>query len=156
MPPSATILYDIRKEPPPTKGEIRGGFVGVLIGVLLLAVVWKRPDRVMRVLPTLWIVVWGALTVNNVIEIRRAHEAAISRLSRGDVKVVEGAVTKVTPSDGKGPEVAKVGDATVAISPDVKVPGLHKTSSSGGPIREGRKLRITRAADAIVLVEEIR
>ena len=155
MTATATVLYDIRNEPPPVSGEIRGGVAGVLIGVLLLVVVWKRPDRLIRVLPIAWIVGWAALTAMNVREIKRAHAGAVARLERGDVKVVEGAVTKVTPSDGRGPEIARIGETTVAISYDVKVPGLHLTSLTGGPIREGKKLRVTRAGESILLVEQL-
>jgi hypothetical protein len=82
---------------------------------------------------------------------------ACATLGSGRVLVAEGEVTDFSelPSDGRGYETFRVGGALFRIAPG-RGAGLTRVSGKGGPIRKGRKLRVTYAGDEILKVEEPR
>jgi hypothetical protein len=150
------VLYDVCAEGAPIAGDIRGALAGALLGVLLLAVVWKRPDRGPRLLALLFTAAWIGRSAWNVLADVRAHRTACETLRTGRAALAEGEVTDFSamPADRGGYETFRVGGVLFKMRPG-RGPGLSRIAEKGGPIRSGRKLRVTYAGDAILKVEEI-
>lgn len=152
----ATALYDIRSEKAPVAGTVRGGIAGVLVGVLLLVIVARRKDLAPKLFALGWIVLWAALTGWNARTITRAHAEAAEWLSKGDVKVTQGKVAGLSPATPDGAlETFRIGDVPFTVDPAGRVPGLKRIQAEGGPIRDGRNLRVTYHGKSILLVEEL-
>lgn len=152
------VLYDIRNEDAPVGGTIVSGVGGVLVGALLLAIVWKRPDRAARLFALLWIAGWGALSALTVYGIASRHRDAKGWLENRSVDVVEGKVTKLSPAtaDRKGFETFQIGTRLFRIEDgQTKTPGLNRSSVRGGPIREGATVRLTVHGASILLAVEL-
>ena len=152
------VLYDIRTESAPVGGTIASGVGGVLVGVLLLAVVWKRRERASRVFAFLWIVGWGGLAAVSAHGISSRHRDAAGWIEVRSVDVVEGVVERLSPatSDRKGVETFFVGERLFRIEDgQTKAPGLNRSSVRGGPIRSGATVRLTVHGESILRVEEI-
>lgn len=150
------VLYDIRSEGAPVGGTIAAGAGGVLVGALLLAIVWKRPERAGRLFAVAWIAGWGGLAAWDAVGISRRHEDARTWLATRDVQVAEGAVTAFSPATGdkQGVETFRVGGTLFRIEDgQTRVPGLSRSAVRGGPIREGAVVRITFHGESILLVE---
>lgn len=156
MSSTSTVLYDISRESPPA-GEFRSGAAGVLIGLLLFALVWKRPERGPKVFLLLFILAFGGFAVWNGLATRRAHLEAVERLARGNVEVAEGIVTGFVPgsADGRSDETFTLGGRAFRIKVDSEEPGLNRPSAAGGPIRKDASLRISYAGERILRVEEL-
>lgn len=154
----AKVLYDVRSEGAPIGGTMTSGIGGVLVGALLLAIVWKRPERAARVFALLWIVGWGGLSAWSAYGIVARHGEAKSWLASRRVEIVEGAVANFAPatSDRKGLETFSVGGRLFRIEDgQAKVPGLNRTSARGGPIRSGATVRLSVRGESILRVEEL-
>jgi hypothetical protein len=153
---TATVLYDISRESPPA-GEFRSGAAGVLIGLLLLALVWKRPERGPKVLLLLFILAFGSFAVWKGLATRSAHLQAVEHLARGNVEVAEGIVTGFVAgsADGRTDETFTVSGRAFRIRVGSGEPGLDRTSTVGGPIRKDASLRISYAGQRILKVEEL-
>ena len=152
------VLYDIRTEGAPAGGTIASGVGGVLVGVLLLVVVWKRPERAARVFALLWIVGWGGLAAVSAHGISSRHRDAERWIESRSVEVVEGVVDRLSPatSDRRGVETFFVGERLFRIEDgQTKVPGLNRSSVRGGPVRSGATVRLTVHGDSILRVEEL-
>lgn len=152
------VLYDVRHESAPVGGSIASGVGGALVGVLLLAIVWKRPERSARLFALLWILGWGGLSAWNAIGIATRHHDAKSWLETRDVEVVEGLVEKLAPatSDRKGIETFQIGERLFRIEDgQTRTPGLNRSSVRGGPIRSGATVRLTVHDGTILRVEEL-
>ncbi len=155
---TSKVLYDIRAEDPPVLGTIQAGTGGVLIGVLLLAVVWRRRDRFARRFAYLWILAWGGLAAWTVHGIASRHADAKGWIEERAVEVVEGPVEDLSPatSDQKGIETFKVAGRLFRIEDgQTKLPGLNRSSVRGGPVRKGATVRITFHDRSILRVEEL-
>ena len=87
------VLYDIRSDRPAIGNEFRGGLAGVLIGVLLLVAVWKRPEAAPRRFVLAFILAWAGWSLWSGLRVVRSHEAALEALNRGRARVAEGVVT---------------------------------------------------------------
>jgi hypothetical protein len=152
------VLYDIREEGAPVGGTIVAGVGGVLVGVLLLAIVWRRPDRAARFFAILWIVGWGGLAAWSAYGTASRHRDAKGWIDSRAVEVVEGVVTNFSPatSDPQGIETFQVGERLLRIEDGrAKVPGLNRSSVRGGPVRDGATLRLTLRGESILRVEEL-
>ena len=152
------VLYDIRTEGAPFGGTIASGVGGVLVGVLLLAVVWKRPERAARLFAILWIVGWGGLAAVSAHGISSRHRNAAEWLDSRAVVSVEGVVERLSPatSDHKGVETFFIRDRLFRIEDgQTKVPGLNRSSVRGGPVRSGATVRLTVHGESILRVEEL-
>jgi hypothetical protein len=152
------VLYDIRTEGAPVGGTISSGIGGVLVGVLLLAIVWKRPERAARLFAFLWIVGWGGLAAWSAHGIASRHRDAKGWFSSRSVEVVEGPVSNFSPatSDQKGIETFQIGERFFRIEDgQTKAPGLNRSAVRGGPIRNGATLRLTVHGPSILRVEEL-
>ena len=154
----AKVLYDIRMEGAPVGGTIAAGVGGVLVGALLLAIVWKRPDRSGRLFALLWIVAWGSLAAWSVLGVSGRHREARAWLETRAVEVAEGPVTALVPAtaDKQAVETFQVGGKLFRIEDgQTKTPGLNRSSVRGGPIRSGSNVRVTFHGESILLVEEL-
>jgi len=156
MSTTATVLYDISRESPPA-GEFRSGAAGILIGLLLLALVWKRPERGPKVFLLLFILAFGGFAVSKGLATRRAHLKAAERLAGGKVEVAEGIVTGFVPgsADGRTDETFMLGGRAFRIRVDSGEPGLNRTSAAGGPISKDASLRISYSGEKILKVEDL-
>ena len=47
--PAENVLYDVCTDGSLAAGDVRAAVVGAVLGIALLAVVWRRPDRCPRV-----------------------------------------------------------------------------------------------------------
>jgi hypothetical protein len=152
------VLYDIRNEGAPVGGTIVSGVGGVLVGVLLLAIVWKRPDRTARLFGLLWIVGWGGLSAVTAFGIVSRHQDAKGWIATRSVEVVEGPVWSFSPAtaDASGNETFQIGARLFRIEDgQTKTPGLNRSSARRGPIRDGATLRLTVHGTSILRVEEL-
>jgi len=152
------VLYDIRNEEAPVGGTIVSGVGGVLVGVLLLAIVWKRPDRTARLFALLWIVGWGGLAAVTAYGIVSRHQDAKGWIATRSVEVVEGPVWNFSAAtlDSSGNETFQIGTRLFRIEDgQTKVPGLNRSSARRGPIRDGATLRLTVHGTSILRVEEL-
>jgi len=152
------VLYDIRTEPAPVGGTIASGVGGVLVGVVLLAVVWRHRERAARLFAVLWILSWGALSAWTAYGIVSRHRDARGWLESRSVEVVEGRVDDLSPatSDRKGIETFRIGDRLFRIEDgQTKTPGLNRSSVRGGPIRSRTTVRLTVHDGTILRVEEL-
>lgn len=68
-----------------------------------------------------------------------------SQMAGGHCDVVEGEVSDFTPGQPQGrvPESFRVGEVTFRYSHYDLDNGFHQTVPAGGPVKEGRKVRIT-------------
>lgn len=154
----AKVLYDIRREEAPVGGTIGAGIGGVLVGFLLLAIVWKRRERVALLFAVSWIVGWGALAAFTAHGIASRHDEAREWLESRSVEVFEGPVTHLSPAsaDMGGIETFRIGEKIFRIEDgQKKVPGLNRSSVRGGPIRSGATVRLTVHGESILVVEEL-
>jgi hypothetical protein len=152
------VLYDIRTEGAPVGGTISSGVGGVLVGALLLAIVWKRPERAGRLFAILWIAGWGGLAAWSANGIASRHREAKGWLESRSVDVVEGSVSNLSPatSDQKGIETFQIERRLFRVEDgQAKVPGLNRSSVRGGPIRSGATVRLTVHGESILRVEEL-
>lgn len=134
------------------------GVGGVLVGVLLLAIVWKRPDRTARLFALLWIVGWGGLAAVTAYGIVSRHQDAKGWIATRSVEVVEGPVWNFSAAtlDSSGNETFQIGTRLFRIEDgQTKVPGLNRSSARRGPIRDGATLRLTVHGTSILRVEEL-
>lgn len=154
----AKVLYDIRTDSPPIGGTIAAGAGGVLVGALLLAVVWRRPDRSGRLFAALWIAGWAGLAAWSVLGVAGRHREARSWLETRAVEVAEGPVTALVPAtaDKRAVETFQVGGRLFRIEDgQTRAPGLNRSSVRGGPIRSGATVRIVFHGESILRVEEL-
>lgn len=154
----AKVLYDIRREEAPVDGTIAAGVGGVLVGFLLLAVVWKRRERVALLFALSWIAGWAGLAAWTAHGISSRHDEAREWLETRAVEVLEGPVTNLSPAsaDRGGVETFRIGDRIVRIEDgQKKLPGLNRSSVRGGPIRSGATVRLTIHGESILVVEEL-
>ncbi len=152
------VLYDIRTEPAPVGGTIVSGLGGVLVGVVLLAVVWRHRQRAARTFALLWIFGWGGLSAFTAYGIASRHRDARGWLESRSVEVVEGKVDQLSPatSDQKGIETFRIGDRLFRIEDgQTRTPGLNRSSVRGGPIRSRATVRLTVHDGTILRVEEL-
>ncbi len=150
------VLYDVCADTSAVRGDLKGAAVGLVLGLLLVAVVWKRRDRAPRFLALAFLAVWVGISSWNAVSDRRAHRAACGALTAGRVLVAEGDVRDFSalPPDGRGWETFRVGEASFRIAPG-RGAGLNRVSVNGGPIRSGRRLRVSYAGEQILKVEEV-
>jgi hypothetical protein len=154
----ARVLYDIRKEEAPVGGTIAAGVGGVLVGFLLLAIVWKRRERVALLFAVSWIVGWAGLAAWTAHGISSRHDEAREWVETRSVEVVEGPVTHLSPAsaDRGGIETFRIGERIIRIEDGQrKLPGLNRSSVRGGPIRSGATVRLTLHGESILVVEEL-
>jgi len=154
----AKLLYDIRTQSAPVGGTIAAGAGGILVGVLLLVIVWKRPDRFARLFALAWILGWGGLSAVSAYGISSRHRGAQAWLDTRAVEVAEGPVSNLSPasSDRKGIETFMIGERLFRIEDgQTKVPGLNRSSVRGGPVRSGATVRLTVHGESILRVEEL-
>ncbi len=153
-----TLLYDVRTEPLPVGGAVKGGVASLVVGALLLAIVWKRKDRGPRLFALLWIAGSLVLFGWNGLQAARAHQRAAGWLASGDVEVVEGEVRDFSAAreSSAGLETFRVGDVIFKMDGDAtRTPGLQERSGEGGPVRAGAKVRIAHHGPSILRVEEL-
>lgn len=149
------VLYDVCADRSALNGDIRWAVIGLLFGLVLVAITWSRRDRAPRVFAVLFLAAWLGVALTNAVKDSRAQRAACATLGSGAEKTAEGPVTDFSPlpADGRGFEVFKVGGTPFRIAPG-RGAGLKRVSSNGGPIRAGRTLRVTYAGEEILKVEE--
>ena len=125
--------------------------------MLLLALVWKRPERGPKLFLAAWILGWGGFSAWNGFQIAHGHRDASARLSRGDVETAEGVVTDLVPAPPEGGfETFRLGGRTFRLSDGgTTEAGLNRTSARGGPVRGGARLRIAFRGTSILRVEEL-
>jgi hypothetical protein len=75
-------------------------------------------------------------------------------LQRGDAQVVEGRVEEFTPMpfNGKAQERFTVCGVPFSYSDSIETGGFNRSSSHGGPIREGLWIRISYVGNTIAYV----
>lgn len=152
------VLYDIRTEPAPVGGTVASGLGGVLVGVVLLAVVWRHRERAARVFALLWIFGWGGLSAYSALGILSRHRDAQGWLEARSVEVVEGVVENLSPAtaDRSGVETFRIGERIFRIEDgQTKAPGLNRSSVRGGPVRGRATVRLTLHEGTILRVEEL-
>ena len=151
-----TALYDVCADASAVRGDLKSGGVGLVLGLLLVAIVWRRRDLAPRVLALGFLAVWVGVSAANAISDSRAQRRACAALGAGHVLVAEGPVTDFSPlpSDGRGFESFRVGGVFFRIAPG-RGAGLSRVSVNGGPIRAGRTLRVAYAGEEILKVEEL-
>ncbi|KAA0254776.1 MAG: hypothetical protein EDX89_08765 [Acidobacteria bacterium] len=155
---SGKVLYDVRQEAPPVGGSVRGGLLGALVGVLLLAVVWQRRDRAARLFAVAWILGCLGLFGWKAVAVARAHREAAGWAVSGRAASVEGVVRDFSAAHESpaGIETFRVGDVLFRVTGDpLKVPGLNRPSGAEGPVREGARVRILYHGESILRVEEL-
>lgn len=154
---AARVLYDVTLESPPIQNEVRGALAGTLIGVILLALVWKRRERAPRLFVLLWIAGWIGFSLWNGVEIVRNQKRAIADLKRGAVEVREGILNDPSPAPLEGGfETFRVGDQPFKVGDgsDRKA-GLSQRSKRLAPLRAGAHVRIASSEGRILKLEEI-
>ena len=155
--PEGRVLYDVRSDRPAIGNEVRGGIAGVLIGVLLLAAVWRRREKAPRLFVLAFILAWAGWSLWNGFQIVRRHEAAVGDLNAGRALIAEGMVTDFVPEPAGGTRATtfRVGGTSFIVHEgDTSVPGLRRFAPPGGPIRGGTRLRVTFRGGSILKVEE--
>lgn len=85
----------------------------------------------------------------------RDYRSLVAAVETGAARVAEGGVSNFTPMPVTGHAMEKfcVGDACFEYSDFVVTNGFNNTSSHGGPIRDGRPVRITYVGNSIVKLE---
>jgi hypothetical protein len=165
-----SVVYDVTQEAPALWFPAFG-LLFVAIGALL----WRYGDRTTSVwrgsfrerpglrrgfagfflgFSVLWTVVSGVSILGSYFGPRRA-------LSDGSARVVEGVVEDFhpMPKGGHDTERFTVGGVRFEYSDFIVSPGFNRTSSHGGPIREGLHVRIHYSldrGDATILKLEIK
>jgi hypothetical protein len=137
------------------------GLIFIAIGAVLVASrknppgVWSKRPRASNAFAFFFLgfaVLWTATSFLSTY-------GEYSSLSKADVasgrKVVEGAVTdfKPMPATGHAMERFCVSGACFEYSDYVVTGGFNNTSSHGGPIHEGLRVRVTYVDNAIVKLE---
>lgn len=148
----------MRQEGPPVGGSVRGGLLGALVGVLLLAIVWQRRDRAARLFAVAWILGCVALFGWKAVSVARAHQRAVAWAGSGEAVAVEGVVRDFSAAHESpaGIETFRVGDVLFRVTGDpLKDPGLLRPSDETGPIRPGARVRILFHGTSILRVEEL-
>lgn len=116
-------------------------FIGIGAGLLLLQRVvrfrWTFLPAAFFGFAIFWTVAWVALTLTDYFELASA-------LRHGRCDVVEGLVTQFHPMPPGGHDVESfsVGGKHFEYSDWVMSGGFHQSSTHGGPIREGLRVRI--------------
>jgi len=151
-----SVLYDVCADSSAVSGDIKSGAVGLFLGLLLVVIAWQRRDRAPRVLALGFLAVWVGVCAVNAVSDSRANRAACTALGSGRALTAEGTVTDFSalPSDGRGFETFRLGGVAFRISPG-RGAALRRVSANGGPIRSGRKVRVTYAGEDILKVEEL-
>ena len=152
------VLYDVRTEEAPVGGTIASGVGGVLVGALLVAIVWKRPERVARLFGFLWIAAWGGGAAFTAHGIAARHREAQGWIGTRAVEVVEGVVTDFSPAttNDRGIETFRIGDRAFRVEDgQTKYPGLNRSGVRGGPVRGGSTVRLTIHGESILVVEQL-
>jgi hypothetical protein len=152
------VLYDVRTEGAPVGRTVASGVGGVLVGVLLLAIAWKRPERAARLFGLFWVAAWGGLSALTVHGIAARHRDAQRWVGTRSVEVVEGVVTDLVPatSNDQGIETFRIGGRAFRIEDgQTKRPGLNRSFVRGGPIRGGSTVRLTVHGESILVVEQL-
>ena len=155
MPSSYQTLYDVRTEKPPIQNEIRGGIGGAMIGVLLLALVWKRPERAPRIFLLLWIVGWSGFSAWNAVRTVRAQNKAAAQLARGDVQVQEGVLTNLALASAEGSfETFQVGGRPFVVGDsNASAAGLSLRTRLTPPLANGQVLRVSYREKGILRID---
>jgi hypothetical protein len=156
MPNPYQTLYDVRTEKPPIQNEIRGGIAGAMIGVLLLALVWKRPERAPRIFLLLWIVGWSGFSAWNAMQTVRAQNEAAASFARGDVRIQEGVLTNLVPASAEGSlETFQVGGQAFIVGDGRgSAAGLSQRTRLTSPLENGQQLRVSYRGKAILRVQQ--
>lgn len=94
-------------------------------------------------------------TITSFMAVYVDYSAAKRAMASGKVQVVEGLVRKFhpMPASGHAQESFCVEEACFEYSDFGVTPGFNNTSSHGGPIREGLRVRITYVGNTIVRLE---
>jgi len=133
--------------------------VFAIVAVLVVRTVPPRPGVVMtpflRAVPHLVSGMAVLITIFSFVltyrELARLHDV----LASGRAQVVEGRVTDFTPMDDfvHKTESFRVGDRWFAYSDAIETGGFNTSSTHGGPIREGLRVRVTYVGGTIVRLE---
>ena len=119
---------------------------------------WASKRRPSKVAPAaflafavLWTSVTFALTYTE-------YRIDAGRLQSGDYQVVEGQVTRFVPMPARGHAMESfvVGGRRFSYSDYVLTAGFNNTSSHGGPVGEGLRVRISYAGNTILRLEVVR
>lgn len=83
------------------------------------------------------------------------YVSASTALAQGRARVIEGRVSRFVPMPFTGHAMERfcVDDTCFQYSDFVVTAGFHRTSSHGGPIRDGLDVRVTHVGNTIVRLE---
>ena len=158
---SYVVVFDIADAGYKSIGSPAFGLIFVAIGIIL--VMWRTPFRrwnergtVARlILPFGFLTFAILLTVAAFVSTYADYRAASSARQDNSAQVVEGVVTdfKPMPAAGHAMESFCVSAVCFRYSDYVVTAGFNKTSSHGGPIRDGLPVRVTYIGNTIVKLE---
>lgn len=155
---SVAVVYDIRREEPPVGGEVRGGVLGALCGALLLAVVWKRPEKAPKLFALFVTLGWAGFSAYTAFEVAAAHRNAQAAVARGEAVVTEGVVADFSPGpkDGRGFLTFRIGERVFKVPPEaMRRVGLNQTSVPDLKVKNGARLRVATLGEAVVSLETL-
>jgi hypothetical protein len=121
------------------------GMAFVIVGVALVVHRRRLPVRTSPALPFLWLVFSVCWTTVALFGTGRDYRRLSSALREGRCRVVEGAVTQFHPmrwGGGSDSERFVVDGQRFQYSDYEVTAGFNNTSSHGGPMREGLRVRI--------------
>lgn len=141
------------------------GMVGVVVGAVLVATVnrrgalpfhwWSTRPRASKRF-AVYILIFSLFWTLTALYSTYAQFAALKKAqTNGTAQVVAGVVThfKPMPATGHAMERFCVQETCFSYSDYVVSAGFNKTSSHGGPIREGLPVRVTYVGAAIIKLE---
>jgi len=122
------------------------GLAPIAMGVLLLLI-----GRRVGALSIIGGLVWTAIAVPSALRCHSSHEA----LRAGRAQVVEGEIRNFHPMPPTGHDVEsfEVSGVKFSYSDYIIAPGFHQSASRGGPIAEGRVVRIRHVGNDILTLE---
>jgi hypothetical protein len=125
------------------------GLLPVAIGILFLAM-----GRRVGAFSIVGGIIWTAFAAPTAFRCHSLHQA----LATGRVRIAEGQVRNfhAMPRTGHDLESFEVSGVRFSYSDYIITPGFHQTASHGGPISEGRTVRIRHVGNDILTVEVLK
>jgi hypothetical protein len=153
------VVFDVTSAGYTTWGFALVGIILAIVGAVQIRnrehLPMKGPRMLVRVFPFVYFgfaTLWTIVVVGSTL---KEYLSLTSALRDGRVSIVEGVVShfKPMPYTGHAMERFCVQDTCFAYSDFVVTSGFNNTSSHGGPIREGLRVRIAHVSGTIVRLE---
>jgi hypothetical protein len=158
---SYVTVFDVADAGYKSAGFPAFGLIFVVIGILLVVFRRKLPhwdtrSRAARIIFPYGYLCFAVLwTSGAFISTYSAYRSALRARATETAKVVEGPVTNFVPMPVTGHALERfcVSDVCFNYSDYAVTAGFNRTSSHGGPIREGLPVRITYVGNTIIKLE---